>query len=125
MRRNKTAIAIVPASKFAVTRLDVAELRLYQLQLHVVIVNVPERVAVDRQRRVFADAVLVMQVLDPSVDLVARQPVLLFELRPVATGNDSADAKLNPIVVLGRVLRCCSGRLSAARFAGLQLETDR
>src|SRR5262252_2203753 len=52
--RKETAVAVVPSPKLGVTSLDVAEIRLRQLDCYVVIVEIPERVAIDRKERIFA-----------------------------------------------------------------------
>src|SRR3954469_8784390 len=52
--REETGVAIVPAAKLGVASLDVAEIRLRQLHGYVVIVEIPERVTINRKERVFA-----------------------------------------------------------------------
>src|SRR6476646_5491586 len=52
--RKEPGVAIVPAAKLGVASLDVAEIRLRQLHCYIVIVEIPERVTIDRKKRVFA-----------------------------------------------------------------------
>jgi hypothetical protein len=40
-----------------------------------------------------------VQILDTAVNLIARQPVFLFELRAIAARDDSPDSELDPIFV--------------------------
>ena len=47
--RKEPGVAIVPAAKLRVASLDVAEIRLRQLHGYVVIVEIPERVTIDRK----------------------------------------------------------------------------
>src|SRR6476661_482093 len=52
--RKEPGVAIVPTAKLRVPSLDVAEIRLRQLHGYIVIVEIPERVTIDRKKRVFA-----------------------------------------------------------------------
>src|SRR5215510_1477141 len=52
--REESAVAVVPTSKLGVTSLDVAEIRLRQMQFYVVIVEIPERVTVERKEDILA-----------------------------------------------------------------------
>ena len=68
--------------------------------MYVVVVDIPERVAINSQRRVFANGLFVMQAVYPPVRLIAWQPVLLLELGAVAGRDDSSDTELDPILIL-------------------------
>ena len=70
--REESGVAIVPAAKLRVASLDVAEIRLRQLHGYIVIVEIPERVTVDRKERVLAHGSLKVQILDAAVNLIAR-----------------------------------------------------
>ena len=70
--REEPGVAIVPAAKLRVASLDVAEIRLRQLHGYVVIVEIPERVTIDRKERVFAHGPFKVQILDTAVNLIAR-----------------------------------------------------
>ncbi len=98
--REESAVPIVPTAKFGKTGLDVTELRLRQLDLYVVIVGIPDPVAVDRKQAVLAERPLKVQVLDAAVRLIAWQPVLLLELCLIAAGDYSANTELDPVLVL-------------------------
>ena len=98
--REESAVSIVPTAKFGKTGLDVTELRLRQLDLYVVIVGIPDPVAVDRKQAVLAERPLKVQVLDAAVRLIAWQPVLLLELCLIAAGDYSANPELDPVLVL-------------------------
>ena len=100
--REESAVPIVPTAKFGKTGLDVTELRLRQLDLYVVIVGIPDGVAVDRKQAVLPESLLKVQVLDAAVRLIAWQPVLLLELCLIAAGDDSANPELDPVLVLFR-----------------------
>ena len=91
--RKEPAVAIIPAAKFRVASLYVAEIRFRQLHGHVVIVEIPERVTIDRKYAVFVESSFKVQILDAAVNLIARKPVFLFELRAVATRDDAADSR--------------------------------
>jgi hypothetical protein len=58
--RKETAIPIVPTSKLCVTSLDVAEIRFRQLHCYVIIVEIPQRVTIERKEDVFAHGSLHM-----------------------------------------------------------------
>ena len=97
--REESAVPIVPTAKFGKTGFDVTELRLRQLDLYVVIVGIPDPVAVDRKQAVLAESPLKVQVLDAAVRLIAWQPVLLLELCLIAAGDYSANTELDPVFV--------------------------
>src|SRR5215469_16664253 len=65
--REEPAVAVIPTAKLGVASLDVAEVRLRQLHGYVVIVEIPERVTTNREGRVFANGLFVMQVLYTAV----------------------------------------------------------
>ena len=69
--REESGVAIVPAAKLRVASLDVAEIRLRQLHGYVVIVEIPERVTIDRKHAVFVESSLEVQILDTAVNLIA------------------------------------------------------
>src|SRR5262249_44896862 len=69
--RKEAAIAVVPTSKLRIARLDVAEIRLCQLHRYVVIVEIPERMTIEREESVFAHGSLDMQILNTAVHLIA------------------------------------------------------
>ena len=102
--RKESAVPIVPTAKFGKTGLDVTELRLRQLDLYVVIVGIPDPVAVDRKQAVLAESPLKVQVLDAAVRLIAWQPVLLLELCLIAARDYSANAELDPVLVFSGFL---------------------
>src|SRR5580765_4662931 len=52
--RKEPRVPIVPTAKLPVPSLYVAEIRLRQLHCYIVIVEIPERVTIDRKERVFA-----------------------------------------------------------------------
>jgi hypothetical protein len=59
-----------------------------------------------------------VQILDAAVNLIARQPVFLFELRAIAIRDDSADTEFNPIFVFfGFLFRGSSNRFLVTRTA--------
>src|SRR3954470_23695805 len=70
--REEPGVAIVPAAKLGEASLDVTEIRLRQLHGYVVIVDIPERVTIDRKERVFAHAPFKVQILYTAVNLIAR-----------------------------------------------------
>src|SRR5438067_2387754 len=98
--RKEPGVAIVPAAKFLVTGLYVAEIRLRQLQRYIVVVEVPKSMTIQRKLRVFANSSLQVQILDTAVNLITRQPVFLLKLRAIAAGNDSADREFDPTLLL-------------------------
>ena len=102
--REEPAVAIIPTAEFGKTSLDVAEVGFRQLHPYVVIVEIPERVTIDREQAVFVKSSLKVQILDPSVRLIAWQPVLFLELRPITAGDNSAHSELDPILVFFRLL---------------------
>src|SRR5215813_3678674 len=57
---KETAVAVVPTSKLRVARLDVAEIRFRQLHVYVVIVEVEQSMAIEREKDVFAHRSLEM-----------------------------------------------------------------
>src|SRR5439155_13706871 len=65
--RKEPAVAIIPTAEFGKTSLDVAEVGFRQLHPYVVIVEIPERVTIDREQAVFVKSSLKVQILDPSV----------------------------------------------------------
>src|SRR6267142_863215 len=67
--RKEPGVAIIPAAKFRVASLDVAEIGLRQLHGYVVIVDIPERVTIDGKERVFAHSSLDVQILYAAVNL--------------------------------------------------------
>src|SRR4029077_2711697 len=69
--REESGVAIVPAAKLGVASLDVAEIRLRQLHCDVVIVEVPERVTINRKERIFTHGPFKVQILDTTVNLIA------------------------------------------------------
>src|SRR5205823_10639902 len=97
--RKKPGVTIVPSAKLRVPGLDVAEVRLRQLHRYIVIVEVPERVTIDREQSIFVESPFEVQILDATVRLIAWQPVLLLELRAIATRYYAADSELDPIFV--------------------------
>src|SRR5206468_3685769 len=97
--RKKPGVTIVPSAKLRVPGLDVAEVRLRQLHRYIVIVEVPERVTIDREQSIFVERPFEVQILDATVRLIAWQPVLLLELRTITTRYYAADAELDPILV--------------------------
>src|SRR5256885_400644 len=99
VRRKNPAAAVIPTAKLCVASLDVAEVGFRELERYVVIVEIPERVTIDRKLRVFADSSLQVQILNTAVSLIAWKPVFLFELRTIAASDDSADSELDPIFV--------------------------
>src|SRR5262245_705791 len=114
--RKKSPVAVIPTPKLSVPSLDVAEIGLRQLHGYVVIVEIPERVTIDRKERVFSDSSFKAEILDTAVNLIARQPVFLFELRAIALRDDSPDSELDPILVFfGLLFRCRSDRLLVTR----------
>ncbi|KAF5407856.1 MAG: hypothetical protein Udaeo2_19780 [Candidatus Udaeobacter sp.] len=117
--RKEGAVPIVPAAKFSKTGLNITELRFRQLDLYVVIVRIPDRVAVDRKQAVFAKRPLKVQVLDAAVSGIGREPVLLFELSVVPVHNGAANAELDPVLVF-RSFFCCCHCFSIDGFAGAQ-----
>src|SRR5690242_2441788 len=82
--RKEPAVAIVPTPKLGVASFDVAEVRFRQLHRKIVVVEIPERMTINRKYAVFVECSLEMQILDASVNLIARQPVFLFELCAIA-----------------------------------------
>jgi hypothetical protein len=117
--RKEPAVPVVPTAKFGETSLNVTELFLRQFHLNVVIVGVPDCVAINCKGRVFAKSLFVMQTLDPAVRLITWQPVFLLELRPVAARYYAADAELDPVVVFfGLLFRGRSCCLAIARVTG-------
>src|SRR5262245_37602443 len=52
--REESAVAVVPSAELGIASLDVAEIRLRQLDCYVVIVEIPERVTIERKEGVFA-----------------------------------------------------------------------
>src|SRR4029453_15499593 len=70
--RKEPGVAIVPAANLGVARLDIAEIRLHQLYGYVVIVEIPERVTIDRKEAVFVESSFKVQILDTAVNLIAR-----------------------------------------------------
>jgi hypothetical protein len=118
--REESAVPIVPTAKFGKTGLDVTKLRLRQLDLYVVIVGIPDPVAVDRKQAVLAERPLKVQVLDAAVRLIAWQPVLLLELCLIAAGDYSANTELDPVFVFRGFFCCCCHRFSIGGFAGAQ-----
>src|SRR4030095_3927762 len=60
--RKKTRVAIIPTAKLRVASLDVAEIRLRQLHGYIVIVEIPERVTIDRKHAVFVQSSLEVQL---------------------------------------------------------------
>src|SRR6476620_2563626 len=69
--REESPVAVVPTAKLGVASLDVAEIRFRQLHCDVVIVEIPERMTIDRKERVFAHRSLKVQILNTSVNLIA------------------------------------------------------
>ena len=69
---------------------------------------------IDREDAVFVESSFEVQILDATVNLIARQPVFLFELRAVAARDDSADCELNPVLVLFGLFFCCRRGLAIA-----------
>jgi hypothetical protein len=51
---KESAVSVIPTAELSKTSFDIAELWLRQLQRYVVIVGIPDRVAVDRKQAVFA-----------------------------------------------------------------------
>ena len=102
--RKEPRIPVIPTAKLRVARLYVAEVRLRQLHRDVVIVDIPERVTIDRKQAVFVESSLKVQILDAAINLIARQPVFLFELCAIAARDHAADGELNPIFVFFRLL---------------------
>src|SRR5205823_6603244 len=98
--RKEPGIPVIPTAKFGVASFDVAEVRFRQLHRYVVIIEIPERVTVDRKYAVFVEGSLEVQILDAAVNLIARQPMFLFELRAVAARDHSADTELDPVFIL-------------------------
>src|ERR1051326_8558844 len=70
--REKAAVTVIPTSKLSVASLDVAEIRLRQLDCYIVIVQIPEGVTIERKEDVFAHGSLDVQILDTAVRLTAR-----------------------------------------------------
>src|SRR6516165_6485676 len=70
--RKESRVAIIPTAKFGIASLDVAEVRLRQLHCYVVIVEIPECVTINREGRVFANGLFVMQGLYTAVGLTSR-----------------------------------------------------
>src|SRR4029450_1128571 len=91
--RKEPRVAIIPSAKLGVPGVYVAEIRLRQLHRDVVIVEIPERVTIDRKHTVFVERPFEVQVLDATVSLIAWQPVLLLELRAIAARDPSADSE--------------------------------
>src|SRR5438046_8232260 len=60
--REEPCVAIVPVAKLGVASLNVAEIRLRQLHSDVVIVEIPERVTVDRKEHVFTHGTFKVQI---------------------------------------------------------------
>ena len=81
---------------------------------YVVIVEIPERVTIDRKHAVLVESSFKVKILDAAINLIARQPVFLLELRAIAAGDDSADSELDPILVFFGLLFRCGG---SYRFA--------
>ena len=69
--RKEPAVAIVPTAELGITGLDVTEIRLRQLHGYVVIVEIPDRVTVDRKHAVLVESSLEVQILDTAVNLIA------------------------------------------------------
>src|ERR1700745_2681744 len=57
---QKSPVAIVPTPKFTETRLDVTEIWLRQLELYVVIVGIPNCVAVHRKQAILTNRPLIV-----------------------------------------------------------------
>src|SRR5438046_1573800 len=87
--RKERGVAIIPTAKLGIACLDVAEIRLRQLHRYVVIVEIPECVTIDRKHAVLVESSLKVQILDAAVNLIAWQPVFLFELRAIPARNDA------------------------------------
>src|SRR4051812_24840892 len=69
--RKETAVAVIPTAKLRVASLDVAKIRLRQLHGYVVIIEIPERVTIDRKDAVFVKGSFKVQILDTAVNLIA------------------------------------------------------
>src|SRR5947207_3144531 len=67
--RKEPAVTIVPTAKLGVASLDVPEIRFRQLHRDIVIVEIPERVTIDRKYAVFVESSLKVQILDAAVNL--------------------------------------------------------
>ena len=84
---------------------------------------------IEHQLHVFADRLLVMQILDAAENLIARAAVFLFELCAVAIGDDAADAKLDPVLELVGLLlpslRLPSGVSPARNEFGTRTSADK
>jgi hypothetical protein len=74
-------------------------------------------VTIDRKHAVFIESSLKVQILDAAINLIARQPVFLFELGAIAASDHAADAELNPIFVFFGLLfgRRCGYSFAIAR----------
>src|SRR5438034_579463 len=70
--RAEPGVAIVPTPKLRVASLDVAEIRLRKLHGYVVIVEIPERMTIDRKKRVFTYGSFEVQILYAAINLIAR-----------------------------------------------------
>src|SRR5882757_5035902 len=69
--RKEPGVAIVPTAKLRVASLDVAEIRLRQLHRDVVIVDIPQRVTIDRKDAVFVESSFKVQILNAAINLIA------------------------------------------------------
>src|SRR6266542_3619340 len=115
--RKEAAVPIIPTAKFGKTSLDVTELWLRQLQCYVVIVEIPQGVAVERKQAIFVKSLLKVQILDPAVNFITREPVFLFKLRAISIRYYSANAEFDPVLVLRCLFGCCCHRFSIRGFA--------
>lgn len=90
-RGRIAAAAIVIIAELVVTGAEEADLRVLQVELKSVIVVIVDAVAVDGERALFADGILVMEFLEAAV---GAGPELLeaLELGLVAIGEHAADA---------------------------------
>ena len=108
--REKTPVAVIPIAKLAEASTDVADIRLRQIELHVIVVRVPNGASIDGEGAVFPDRLFIVQILYPAEHFITGQSVFLFELRAIAVRDHPADAQLDPVFGFGGLFVRSPGR---------------
>ena len=119
--REKTAVAVGIRAELREAGAHEPEVRLRQLDFHLVVAVREDRAGVHGEERL-AEALLEVHVIDASKDRAVRPGVLPAELRLVAVGDEPAEGHVDPVAEDRILNRGLDGRLGVAgqQRAGVQ-----